>query len=199
MSLSHRYSNFASLDANGETSPSVDVDSVEEAKLQAFEDGYQAGWEDAVKAHENATDKISADFTQNLQDMSFTFHEAFSKLAVAMKPLLSLIVTKTLPEMTNKILAARVLAQMVELMAKQSEQAIEIAVSPKNLDTLTEMLNGKTDIPFEIRGESALGDGQVYLRASTQEREINLEGVRQGISDALDAFFQQIEQDALDD
>ena len=199
MSLSHRYSNFASLNLDGETPDRVDVDKVEDAKLQAFEDGYQAGWEDAVKAHANASDQFAADFTQNLQDMSFTFHEAFSKLATAMEPLLTQIVSKTLPEMTDKILTARIVAQMTELMVEQSEKAIEIAVSPKNVDMLTEMLSAKTNIPFEIRGETALGDGQVYLRANSQEREINLDAVTKGISEALNAFFQQIEQDAKDD
>tara|TARA_R110002074_G_scaffold35840_3_gene97633 strand:+ start:10980 stop:11579 length:600 start_codon:yes stop_codon:yes gene_type:complete len=199
MSLSHRYHNFSSLPSSGELSEPIDQDKVEDAKLQSFDDGYQAGWEDAVKAHEDARDRVAADFAQNLQDMSFTFHEAFAKLGLAMKPMLSQIVTTVLPETTNKTLAAHVLAQMCDLMSEQSENAIEIAVSPENLNALTEMLSDTTNIPFTIKAEPALGEGQVYLRANTQEREINLDAVTRGISDALDAFFQQIEQETNDD
>jgi flagellar assembly protein FliH len=199
MSLSHRYHNFSSILPEGELSDLFDQDKVQDAKLQLFEDGYQAGWEDAVKAHEDAKDRIAADFSQNLQDMSFTFHEAFAKLGLAMKPLLTQIVTKVLPELSNKTLAAHVLAQMSDLMSERAEHAIEIAVSPGNLDALTVLLSGKTNIPFEIKAERALGEGQVYLRVNTEEREINLDVVTQGISDALDAFFQQVEQETQDD
>ncbi|MGJ8626855.1 MAG: hypothetical protein ACSHXB_07850 [Sulfitobacter sp.] len=199
MSLAHRYHNFSSLPSTDEQPESLNPDNVEDAKLQSFEDGYQAGWEDAVKAHEVAKDRIAADFAQNLQDMSFTFHEAFTKLGQAMKPLLTQIVTKVLPEVTNKIIVAQVLAQITDLMADQSENAIQIAVSPKNLDALTELLSEITNIPFELKGEPALGEGQVYLRVNTDEREINLDALLMGFSNALDAFFQQIEQEPNDD
>ncbi|MGJ8616822.1 MAG: hypothetical protein ACSHWS_08250 [Sulfitobacter sp.] len=199
MSLSHRYHNFSGITSAGDLSDEINLDDTEDAKLQSFEDGYQAGWEDAVKAHEDAKDRIATDFAQNLQDMSFTFHEAFAKLGLAMKPLLSQIVTKVLPELSDKSIAAHVLAQMTELMAERSENAIEIAVAPENLNALKEILRGQTNIPFEVKAEPALGEGQVYLRVNTDEREINLEAVTAGMSDALDAFFQQIEQETPDE
>jgi len=199
MSLSHRYHDFSGLAQDIEPSELTNQAGVDDAKLISFEDGYKAGWEDAVKAHEGAKDKVAADFSQNLEDMSFTFHEAFAKLGLAMKPLLLQIVTKVLPELSDKTLAAHVVSQINDMMADEAEHAIEIAVSPRNLEALTEVISGKTNIPFEIKSESALGDGQVYLRVNTEERAINLDVVTQGISDALDAFFQQIEQEATDD
>lgn len=199
MSLSHRYHDFSALSQDGEPSELTNQAGVDDAKLVSFEDGYKAGWEDAVKAHEGAKDKVAADFSQNLEDMSFTFHEAVAKLGLAMKPLLLQIVTKVLPELSDKTLAAHIVSQMSDMMADQAEHAIEIAVSPGNLEVLTEVVSGKTNIPFAIKSESALGDGQVYLRVNSDEREINLDAVKQGISDALDAFFQNIEQEANDD
>lgn len=199
MSLSHRYHDFSALSQDGEPSELTNQAGVDDAKLVSFEDGYKAGWEDAVKAHEGAKDKVAADFSQNLEDMSFTFHEAVAKLGLAMKPLLLQIVTKVLPELSDKTLAAHIVSQMSDMMADQAEHAIEIAVSPGNLEVLTEVVSGKTNIPFAIKSESALGDGQVYLRVNSDEREINLDAVKQGISDALDAFFQNVEQEANDD
>jgi len=199
MSLSHRYHNFSGMTSAGDLSDEANLDNAEDAKLQSFEDGYQAGWEDAVKAHEDAKDRIATDFAQNLQDMSFTFHEAFAKLSLAMKPLLSQIVTKVLPELSDKSIAAHVLDQMTELMAVRSVNAIEIAVAPENLDALTEILRGQTNIPFEVKAESALGEGQVYLRVNADEREVNFGAITAGMSDALDAYFQQIEQETPDE
>ncbi len=199
MSLSHRYSSFSVSHVQGHVPERVEIDQVEDAKLQSFEEGYRAGWDDAVKAYSDDKDKIADAFSQNLQDMSFTFHEAFAKLGTAMEPLLSQIVSKVLPELADKTLAAHVVVQMKDLMTQQAGHAIEIAVCPLNLNALTEILSETTNIPFEIKGEPALGDGQVYLRVNTQEREINLNAVTEGIANALDAFFQQIEQETQDD
>ncbi len=199
MSLSHLYQNFSSLPASDTTVAPFDQDRIEDAKLQSFETGYKAGWEDAIKAQETAKDRIASDFAQNLQDMSFTFHEASTKLSLAMKPFLSQIVSKILPDLTDKIIAAQAVSQMIELMEAQSETAIQIVVSPKNLDALTDLLAEKSNIPFQITAEPALGEGQVYLRANAEEREINLDAVKHGISNALDAFFQQLEQEDSDD
>ena len=193
MSLSHRYDNFASLAESDDQSKGLNDGSVEDAKLQSFEEGYQAGWDDAVKAHETARDRVAADFAQNLQDMSFTYHEAYSKLSSAMQPLFSQIITKLLPDLRARTLGAHVLTQMNNLMRDQAENAIEIAVSPACLDTLNEILSSATNVPFLIIAEPALGDGQVYLRVNKEEREINLDAVTTGISEALDAFFQETE------
>ncbi|MGC1497563.1 MAG: hypothetical protein WA790_17300 [Sulfitobacter sp.] len=196
MSLSHRYHDFADLTGNGDVSKDLNEDSGDETKLQFFEEGYQAGWEDAVKAHETARDRVATDFAQNLQDMSFTYHEAYGKLSSAMQPLLSQIITKLLPDLRSKIIGAHVLAQMTDLMRDQSDNAIEIAVSPTNLDTLNEILSVGTNVPFMITAEPALGDGQVYLRVNQEEREIDFDAVTSGISEALDAFFQEIKQES---
>ncbi len=195
MSLSHRYHDFAALTENGDTTKGLTEESGDDAKLQFFEEGYQAGWEDAVRAHETARDRVATDFAQNLQDMSFTYHEAYSKLSSSMQPLLSQIVTKLLPDLRTKIIGAHILTQMSDLMRGQADNAIEIAVAPANLDALNEILHDSTNVPFMVTAEPALGDGQVYLRVNQQEREINLDAVTSGISDALDAFFQEIEQE----
>lgn len=195
MSLSHRYHDFAALSEGHDGPLELSEDLVEDAKLLAFEGGYQAGWEDAAKAHETARDRVAADFAQNLQDMSFTYHEAYSKLSSAMQPLLLQIITKLLPDLRTKTLGAHILDQMNKLVKDQADNAIEIAVSPANLDTLDEILSLGTNVPFLITAEPALGDGQVYLRVNKEEREINLDAVTSGISEALDAFFQETEQE----
>ena len=70
-------------------------------QLDAFEEGYRAGWDDAIKAQSDDRTRIS-EFAQNLQDLSFTYHEAYSHAINAMTPLLEDIVRSVLPKIAHE-------------------------------------------------------------------------------------------------
>ena len=53
--------------AGAQAAPSTS-DEFEEAKLQAFENGYQAGWDDLTKAQSNLELTISSTLATNLQE-----------------------------------------------------------------------------------------------------------------------------------
>jgi hypothetical protein len=57
------------------------VDAVEEAKVASFEQGYKAGWDDAVAAQSEDQTRIRADLARNLQSLSFTYQEARSHMS----------------------------------------------------------------------------------------------------------------------
>ncbi len=195
MSISDHYQDFGPGLARSSAAQPAEEDAQEEVRLQAFENGYQAGWDDADKAHQTARDSIASDFAQNLQDMTFTHVEAYAKLCLAMRPLVAQLVTKLLPEVAQKALGAHVFQQISELIDAQAENAIEIAVSPDNLPSLRDLMDEALDIPFAIVEEPSLGPGQVYLRVNATEREIDLDAVQRTLSDAIDAFFQQVDQE----
>lgn len=195
MTLSHRYSDFGDLTSTPDEPLSRSESALEDEKLQAFENGYQAGWDDAVKAHEDDQGRIAADFAQNLQEMSFTYVEASAKLTRAMRPLMQQIVTKLLPELAQQTVGLHVLEQLNALADAQLEDAIEITVSPGNLDAISALMEAQRNAPFKLKAEAALGEGQVQLRVGGKEREIDLDAVTKGIRDALEAFFEQAGQE----
>jgi flagellar assembly protein FliH len=195
MSVSHLYENFSDLAASPMKVAEQAEDALEDVKLNAFEGGYQAGWDDAVKAQDGTDSKLTEEFLQNMQDLSFTYHEAFSKLSVGMKPLMSAIVTKLLPQIAAQSLGPQIMAQLDVLMKDQSNALLEIAVSPEKQAIVEALLKEQTAIPFTVAVEPALSGGQVYLRAGQSEREINLDAVLEGISTAIEAFFHTAEQE----
>ncbi|MGB3243205.1 MAG: hypothetical protein WBB25_01620 [Sulfitobacter sp.] len=176
----------------------VEHDAMEEMQLASFDTGYQAGWEDALKAHEKNAEQATIDIFQNLQDISFTHHEAYLKLSGSMKPLLSQIVGKLLPQVAQKVVGVHILDQLTELMDSQAGTGLEIAVSPTNLDELQSMLSEMVQLPFTLVPDTSLSGGQAYLRIGGSEREINLDAVLSGISEALEAFFEQTKEDIVD-
>ena len=196
MTISHLYDDFGSAQfLLGDAAAALTEDGLEDVRLSAFENGYQAGWEDATKAHETDQEKLGADLSQTLQDMSFTYHEAFSKLSLAMQPLIAKIVTKLLPEIARKTLGAHVMTEVAKLMNEESEGAIEIAVAPENLALIEGLVSGETPLPFKLTADSNLSGGQVFVRSASAEREINLDAVQASIAIAVDAFFNEIQQE----
>ncbi|WP_299672852.1 ABC transporter ATP-binding protein [uncultured Roseobacter sp.] len=195
MSLSHRYRNFGGPKAPDPQEAEANIAVTEDQQLEAFEKGYQAGWDDAVKAQSDSTAKISAELGQNLQDMSFTYNEALSKLTLSLKPILTEIVDKLLPSIAQSTLGPKIVDQLMEMIKEQPHQPIEIVVSPVNIEAIQTLAAEKLKDPFEVVGEPSLGDGQAYVRIGDTERSVDLEAVLSGVSSALTAFFHETEQE----
>lgn len=165
---------------------------VEELKLEAFERGYQAGWDDSAKAQQDSSTHLSEDFTRNIRDLSFTYDEAHAGFIAAMRPLIGQIVNAVLPELAHATLGARVAALIEEEVIAHGRQPVILITAPASAAALQAVLPQDTGIPFEIRQDDTLVDGQVQLRIGTaSEREIDLQGVLDGIRAATDSYFQE--------
>ncbi len=64
MSVSHRYRNFGEANRPEPEAAKDTAAALEAEKLASFEQGYQAGWEDATKAQADEKSRISAEFGQ---------------------------------------------------------------------------------------------------------------------------------------
>ena len=191
MSLAHRYSEFSSAEPDVADSDIGSVDANADATLESFENGYQAGWQDAVVALEAEQRKISADFAQNLQDMTFTYQEARGKLLASLKPVLEAIMVKLIAGTLEASLRSHLVEQIHDLLGESTEHAIEFVVSPKNVEFVEALLNQQLNVPFLLKSEASLGEGQIFLKADQTERLIDLDELGKNISNSLASFFQQ--------
>lgn len=194
MSLEHLYSDFGSP----KMMPSImepQADPLEEVKLEAFEQGFNAGWEDAEKTHGAERSQMNAAVVQRMQDMTFTYHEALSNLTQRMQPLMTDVVTKLVPGVATSSMRAHLMSEIDRLTRNAAEGAIEIAAAPQVVDALREALDDALDAPFNIVADETLGDGQLFLRIAKAEREINIDAIRSGLTQALDAFFEPSRQE----
>jgi flagellar assembly protein FliH len=197
MSVSHRYRNFGKKSAPAQPS-AAEGDRLEEQKLQAFEAGYQAGWDDATKAQADEKARLSAEFSQNLQDISFSYHEAIAKLSASFEPILKEIVEKVLPSMARETLGMHVTEQINALMAESIARPIEVVVAPESEVRIQAFVEGKLAEPFKIVTDATLTDEQVFIRIGSEERKIDLNAIVDGISLATKAFFHEIEEQKND-
>ncbi len=193
MSISHLFEDFSGgSDAHNISMSDV---SLEEQRLEAFENGYKAGWEDAVKAASDDANRISTDFAANLQDMSFTFQEAQSSLLMALRPLLTSMVNSVLPSLAHQTLGARILETLDAMAGTAANGPIEIVTAPQNIPALQKILDEKAIDNVQITAEPSLGDGQVHIRASNAEQEIDLDAVLAQIDTTLTGFFEDRQKD----
>ena len=187
MSISHLLEDFGTT-MDGTMVSLTDV-SLEEQRLEAFEKGYQAGWEDAVKAQRETALRVSEDLAQNLQALSFTYQEARGAVIESLGPLLRQMVETVLPQLAHQSLPDRVAQEVESIIDRMGEHAIEIRAAPADIDAIEALLNDQPIGNVHVLPEASLAEGQVGIRLGDSEREIDLQDVLNGIERAVTGFF----------
>lgn len=171
--------------------------SLEEHRLEAFEQGYKAGWDDAAAAQSEEQSRVAADFARNLQELSFTYHQARGKILGSLEPLLKEMVSKVLPKLASDNLSQIIVDEVLAVSQTQTEAGIQIVISPSNRPALERLLDTQDSLDVTIIDEPSMAEGQAYLRFAQTENQIDLESVLSGFSQSVDGFFEQQEKVAI--
>lgn len=162
----------------------------EEAKLGAYDQGYRAGWDDAVAAQSTDQAQITAELARNLKSLNFTYDDARNHVLAAMQPLLADIVGRLLPETARTTLAPIILERLRPLAEMASDSPVEIIINPASQTAVEAILAQPNGISARLTLEPSLGEGQAFLRLGQSETQIDLDGAISQISQALQGFFQ---------
>jgi len=166
----------------------------EDARLQAYEQGYGAGWEDAVTAQTEDQSRIRADLARNLQALGFTYHEARSHVLRAVAPLLQDMIGQLLPQVAREALGPTVLDTLLPMAEHLADAPVSVVLNPAARPAV-EALLAQTALPVSITEEPTLGEGQVYLRLGPAETHVDLDRATALISQAVRGFFGLSEQE----
>jgi flagellar biosynthesis/type III secretory pathway protein FliH len=175
--------------SDGTLQPLVEVTAVEEAKVASFEQGYTAGWDDAVAAQQGDQGRIRADLARNLQSLSFTFQDARSHVLQSIRPLILEMVNRLLPEVAREALAPTVLEAVMPLAEELADAPLTLVLNPAIRAQVEELLTQATGLPMVIDEEPTMPDGQVYIRFGSSETKVDLAQVTADIGIAVRAFF----------
>lgn len=170
---------------------------VEEQRLTAFEQGYKAGWDDAAAAQTEDTSRISADFANNLRDLSFSFHEARAHVLAGAEPLIRDMVARVLPEIARATLPQIVGERIDAILQETADRPVRLMVSPATRPALEQILPSDPGFPLEVVEEPTLGEGQIFLRAGTVEQGIDLGRVLTEITALVDDYFTLSEKEVV--
>lgn len=161
----------------------------EAAKIASYEQGYAAGWEDSTAATARLKDTVSADFSHNLQELSFTYHEAHGQILRAMEPLLRELVIRFLPEMAKLTLAPLIVEKCLEVAGCLANVPVEIVISPINRPALDVLIADGSSLPVSIIEETTMAEGQADIRFSGTETRLDINDALVDAISAVDAFF----------
>lgn len=161
----------------------------EEVRLAAYEQGYSAGWEDAVAAQDADLTRLRNELGQNLQDLAFTYHEAHSHVLRTLEPLLRDMVAKVLPAIARETLGHMVVEELRPLVADLTGAPLTIATHPDNVAMIEDLVIARAKFPAELRADPTLGPGQAQFRIGPAERVVDLDGVIAAIAGAVAGFF----------
>jgi flagellar biosynthesis/type III secretory pathway protein FliH len=169
--------------------PGPTAEMVEQARLDGYEAGYKAGWDDAARAESEGQGRIGAEFSRNLQDLGFTFHEARSHVMHMLEPLLAGMVERVLPELVSRTVGQSIVEELLPLASLAADTPIEVVVSPASRPAIEPMLAAAA-VPFSLVEEPTLAEGQVFLRSGQIERHIDFTDAVDRIGAAINGLYE---------
>ncbi len=186
--LIEMFEDFASLPVSETGLMGGDGD-LQSEKLASFEDGYKAGWDDAVAAKNEDFRHISSDFAQHLQDLSFTFQEAVAHVVKSTSPLLEQMVNLLLPEIARHALGLQIIEQLQVKLRDVATAQVQINVWEGNYDAVNALMDRDFGFPVQVVPLADLKPGQAELRFAENETQIDLDEVVEGIGELIQGFL----------
>ncbi|MCB1333792.1 MAG: ABC transporter ATP-binding protein [Roseivivax sp.] len=157
--------------------------------LAAFEEGYKAGWDDAVKAQNNDSRQIAGDLGQNLLDLSFTYHEAVAQVVRSLSPVLRQMVDAVLPALARQSLAPQIVEQLDTAVQHGADVPVEVLVAEGDLAAVTEAMDRDFGFPVRLRAAPELKQGQAEIRFADRETQIDMEEVLAAVGELMQGFL----------
>ncbi len=164
----------------------VGLEVLEKVRGEGYEDGYQSGWDDAISTGHDRDKQISEEFSRNLQDLGFTYHEARAHVVSSVVGLLEDLVELVFPPVLSEAIGHHFLSALQENVETLADGAVHILVNPSDADVLKSMIDENAPLPVKVIVEDALVPGQAYFRFGAKEQRVDLDRALHGLRNALD-------------
>lgn len=197
MAIAHLLEDFSVIDRPEQPVQEMSADEVEDIRLASFEQGYAAGWDDALRVQAEDKSRAVSLLAQHLEDFSFTYQEAMSQMTRAVEPVFRTLVEKVLPEAMMQGIGAQIVEQSLALARGQVDQPVSLVVPVGTAAALKPIL--KKELPMEVtlRESAEIAPGQVQLRIGDSEREIDSERLLASLSESVEAFYHTLTEESL--
>ncbi|MBR9841759.1 MAG: hypothetical protein GYB25_01245 [Rhodobacteraceae bacterium] len=191
MSIQHLLEDFADGLAK-DASPSSEQEDTE--LLESFEQGYKAGWEDAVRAKSEEQTHVSAELARNLEDLSFTYHEAHAAILAEIAPVVEQAVMAVVPEIARAGFGMQVAAEITRLTGQDNNGEILLRVAAEDLNAVEDLLPDSASLPTRVEIDETLTAGQAQLAFGHRERRIDVAEIVASVSEAFSGLVQQAQK-----
>jgi flagellar assembly protein FliH len=182
--------NLPRLEDFGGTAPASPVRAA--PKPGAYDEGYAAGWEDAVSRLDARNAVVGERLAETLGTLAASHREASATVIAALEPALREIFDTLLPRIAQDAFLP-VLMEEIAAITAADDRALILLVAPEEEPALIRLLDrGGLSDRVTVRAEPALALSQALIRWGGQERRIDLDGVLAALDDALEAFLAEV-------
>lgn len=171
------------------------IEDLEDEKLKSFEQGYGAGWEDAIKAQADSGKLLADTVQQSLIEVGFTREEALQAFIAATRPLLDGLVAKLLPALADRTLPQHVTTLLAKAIEDASDLPVEIRVAPDQHAAVSRALGDRMPDNARLSADADLAPGQACFALGTSEKQIDLPELIAEIGEAVEAFYNSVQEE----
>ncbi|WP_224824228.1 flagellar biosynthesis protein [Cognatishimia sp. MH4019] len=184
----YSYEDFSS------SSPSPEADASgpalsEDQRLEAYETGFKAGWDDANAAMTEGAAAVETAATQTLSDLSFTLAEAKAHTLAALRPLMEQLASNILPAVAQSSLAPLIVEKVLAVADTSMDTQLSLRIAPEDRSSIEDALEGHCELPLRLIDEATLMSGQANLDLGAIEHQIDLPALTAEIQAAVSDFY----------
>lgn len=158
--------------------------------IDRFDDGYNAGWDDAMAQVEAEQSRVAAQLAERLTGLERDQRAAMTTALMTLEPALRDVFDKLLPSTVERAFLP-ILLEEVEAVLDAGTECLTLVVAPEDAAPVARLLErgGIAAERVTVTSEPALSMSQALIRWTGQERQIDLEGVLTALDDALETFL----------
>lgn len=171
-------------------------DEIEEIRLNSYERGYVAGWDDSANqdAKDDGARRIAIE--RQVEQLTFSYHEARGHVLKSIEPLLESILDSIVPAAVRACVVPQVLEQLLPLAHAASEKPLILNVSIGAKEAFLQAFEGQVLPPIEIVETAELPEGAASFASGNLETRIDLAHVAQALEASVRKFYQLAEEES---
>ncbi len=162
---------------------------LEDLRLNAYERGYLAGWEDAMREAETGDRARQAALAQCIEGLNFTYHEARGHVLRAMEPLLLAVMGQVLPKAAKAALVPRLVEELMPLADRAGAAPVVLQVPPGMAAIFEAGFEGHPLPPLQIVECADLPPGRAEFSHGTRQVGVDLGDVAARCAAAVEEFY----------
>lgn len=163
---------------------------IEEIRLNAYERGYVAGWDDGGKQSDADDSTQKAAIARQVEQLSFSYHEARAHVLRAIEPLFAAIFETVIPVAARASIVPLTIEQLLPMVHAAADVPITLRVANGSLAAYQAAFEGLVLPPLEMVETDTLAEGQAEFSFDSSEARIDLTHAADTIQRAVNRFYQ---------
>lgn len=162
---------------------------IEDLRLNAYERGYVAGWDDGGKQTDADESTRRATIERRIEQLNFTYHEARGHLLKAIEPLIGAIVSCVVPAAARASVVPLAIEQLMPLAHAATEVPITLRISTGDRIAYETAFAGLILPPIDLVETGDLAQGQAEFTFGALETHIDLTHAAEAVRRAVTSFY----------